>query len=186
VQINVLSDQYRVGGIRRLSAIIERRSREPGSFLFLLQGSAGETLAGNISGISGELFANSNILETSYQRLEEEGQTRLALVRSFVFPGNQRLLVGRDLEERDRLNIVLGQAIRILLGSLLVFGGLGAFIVARRALARMDAMTATSQTIMAGDLSGRLPVSGSGDELDRLAISLNAMLVRIGELMQRA
>jgi signal transduction histidine kinase len=184
VQINGLSDQYRVGGIRRLSAIIERRSREPGSFLFLLQGSAGETLAGNIFGVSVETFASSNLVETTYQRLEEESQTRSALVRSFVFPGNQHLLVGRDLEERERLNIVLGQAIRILLGSLLVFGGLGAFIVARRALARMDAMTATSLTIMAGDLSGRLPVSGSGDELDRLAISLNAMLVRIGELMQ--
>ena len=184
VQINGLSDQYRIGGIRRLSTIIERRSREPGSFLFLLKGSSGETLAGNISGVSGDIFASSSLVETSYQRLEEEGQTRSALVRSFVFPGNQRLLVGRDLEERERLNIVLGQAIRILLGALLVFGGLGAFIVARRALARMDAMTATSLTIMSGDLSGRLPVSGSGDELDRLAISLNAMLVRIGELMQ--
>ncbi|WP_163535671.1 HAMP domain-containing protein, partial [Klebsiella pneumoniae] len=37
--------------------------------------------------------------------------------------------------------------------------------------------------IMAGDLGGRLPVSGNGDELDRLAQNLNAMLERIGELM---
>jgi signal transduction histidine kinase len=45
-------------------------------------------------------------------------------------------------------------------------------------------MTETSQSIMAGDLSERLPLSGNGDELDRLAVSLNAMLDRIGELMQ--
>jgi signal transduction histidine kinase len=183
-QINGLADQYRIGGIRRLTAVIERRSREPGSFLFLLQGPAGETIAGNISGISTALFTGNNLVETRYQRLEDEGQTREALVRSSPLPGNNRLMVGRDLEERERLNIVLDQAIRILLGALLVFGGLGSFLVARRALARMDAMTATSQTIMAGDLSGRLPVSGSGDELDRLAASLNAMLERIGELMQ--
>ena len=188
-QINGLVDQYRIGGIRRLSGIIERRSLQPGAFLFLLQGAAGEPIAGNISGVSVAVMARSDLVETSYQRLEEidgltQSVTREALVRIVQLPGNQRLLVGRDHEERERLNGVLGQAIRVLIGALLLFGGLGAFFVAQRALARMDAMTATSQSIMAGDLSGRLPVSGSGDELDRLAISLNAMLVRIGGLMQ--
>jgi signal transduction histidine kinase len=188
-QITALSDQYRLGGIRRLAAVIERRSRQPGSFLLLLQGPQSETIAGNITGISAAVMGSVALQETTYQRQEEvEGQpqtsTRGALVRVFVLPGNNRMLVGRDLEERERLNDVLDQAIRILIAALVVFGGLGAFFVARRALARMDAMTATSQVIMAGDLSGRLPVSGSGDELDRLAVSLNAMLVRIGELMQ--
>ena len=36
---------------------------------------------------------------------------------------------------------------------------------------------------MAGDLSRRIPLDGSGDELDRLSESLNAMLARIEELM---
>jgi signal transduction histidine kinase len=36
---------------------------------------------------------------------------------------------------------------------------------------------------MAGDLGGRLPVAGSGDELDRLSESLNLMLARIEQLM---
>ena len=36
---------------------------------------------------------------------------------------------------------------------------------------------------MAGDLSRRIPLNGSGDELDRLSTSLNAMLGRIEELM---
>jgi signal transduction histidine kinase len=36
---------------------------------------------------------------------------------------------------------------------------------------------------MAGDLTGRLPVGRSGDELDRLAENLNAMLERIEALM---
>jgi signal transduction histidine kinase len=50
-------------------------------------------------------------------------------------------------------------------------------------LKRVDAMTDTTQTIMRGDLSGRLPVAGTGDELDRLAGNLNAMLERIEALM---
>jgi signal transduction histidine kinase len=45
-------------------------------------------------------------------------------------------------------------------------------------------MTETSRTIMAGDLSGRLPIAGSEDELDRLAVNLNAMLERIEALMR--
>src|SRR3979409_1213767 len=44
-------------------------------------------------------------------------------------------------------------------------------------------MTETSRTIMAGDLSGRLPTAGSEDELDRLAVNLNVMLERIEALM---
>jgi signal transduction histidine kinase len=44
-------------------------------------------------------------------------------------------------------------------------------------------MTGTTQTIMAGDLSGRLPIAGTGDELDRLAENLNIMLERIEALM---
>ena len=45
-------------------------------------------------------------------------------------------------------------------------------------------MTETSRTIMAGDLSGRLPTAGSDDELDRLAVNLNVMLERIEALMR--
>jgi signal transduction histidine kinase len=36
---------------------------------------------------------------------------------------------------------------------------------------------------MAGDLAKRIPLDGSGDELDRLSQNLNAMLTRIEELM---
>jgi signal transduction histidine kinase len=37
---------------------------------------------------------------------------------------------------------------------------------------------------MAGDLTGRLPVTGSGDEFDRLAFNLNDMMARIEALMR--
>ena len=60
---------------------------------------------------------------------------------------------------------------------------LGALFVARRVLRRIDAMNGSARAIMAGDLTRRLPVSGSGDELDRLALGLNEMLARIADLM---
>ncbi|MBI0151444.1 HAMP domain-containing protein, partial [Bifidobacterium sp. M0353] len=50
------------------------------------------------------------------------------------------------------------------------------------ALKRIDQVTAASQRLMSGDLSGRLPVTGAGDEFDRLSHNLNIMLERIEEL----
>jgi signal transduction histidine kinase len=44
-------------------------------------------------------------------------------------------------------------------------------------------MSETAHGIMEGDLKGRIAITGTGDELDRLALNLNAMLDRIGELM---
>ena len=67
------------------------------------------------------------------------------------------------------------------LGKLGIGGG---YYVSRRILARIDAVAETSRTIMAGDLSRRMALSGSDDEFDRLASSLNAMLERIERLMR--
>ena len=50
-------------------------------------------------------------------------------------------------------------------------------------LTRIETVSEASRKIMAGDLSRRIPLAGSGDELDRLSESLNAMLGRIEELM---
>ena len=64
--------------------------------------------------------------------------------------------------------------------------GLGAlaiwFFVGRRALKRIDDVSEASLRIMGGDLSGRLPVTGAGDEFDRLSENLNVMLARIADL----
>src|SRR5256885_4267407 len=56
--------------------------------------------------------------------------------------------------------------------------------VTHRVLRRVDATTGTSQTNMTGGLGRRLPIAGPGDELDRLAGNLNAMLERIELLMR--
>jgi signal transduction histidine kinase len=62
-------------------------------------------------------------------------------------------------------------------GALLIW-----FFVGRHALKRIDAVSEASRRIMGGDLSGRLPVTGSGDEFDRLSENLNVMLARIARL----
>ena len=71
----------------------------------------------------------------------------------------------------------------MVLALVVVLGLAGGFFVSQRVLKRIDAMTDTAQTIMKGDLAGRLPVAGTGDELDRLADRFNAMLEHIEALM---
>lgn len=118
--------------------------------------------------------------ETLTQVEANTGHQAVALV--LRLPNQMTVLVGRDLREPEILRAVVSRALMITLGMM----GLGAlliwFLVGRSALKRIDNVSAASSRIMEGDLSGRLPVSGAGDEFDRLSENLNAMLARIGEL----
>jgi signal transduction histidine kinase len=183
-EITGLVEQYRLGGLRRLVLVIDARARRPGSSLYLLTTPAGEGLAGNVGSLAQGVLATSGWSETEYRRLDEsEGGSHLALVQVVVLPGGFRMLVGRDLEERERIQGIVHAALRWSAALVVVLGIGGGFFVARRVLRRIDAMSETARRIMAGDLSGRLPVAGTGDELDRLAESLNVMLERIEALM---
>ena len=179
-----LVTQFNSGGLRRLVAQIERRASQPGSSLYLVTTPTGETLAGNISGIDQEGLLDAGRYQLFYRVLEDgDVKPHRALVDTIVLPGGFRLLVGRDLSETDRFRRVIRSAIGWSILLVLVMAVAGGVFVARRVLGRIDAMTATTRSIMAGDFSGRLAVSGTNDELDRLAQNLNAMLDRIAELM---
>jgi len=184
-EVNGLSEQYGQGGLRRLVTVVDVRSRRPGSSLYLVTTPSGEGLAGNVGSLEPGVLDRPGWLETYYHRLESsEGAEHRALVRVVQLPGGFHLLVGRDLDERERLFGIVVNAGQWSLALVIVLGLLGGFFVSRRVLSRIDAMTGTAQTIMAGDLSGRLPVAGTGDELDRLADNVNAMLERIEALMR--
>ncbi len=184
VEIRGLADQYEQGGIRRLVFAIDARATRPGSNLYLVTTNAGEGLAGNVGALSKGALEKPGWTETVYRRIEDDTTEHHALVRIIQLPGGFRLLVGRDLEERERLYDIVIAAGRWSLAIVVVLGLAGGFFVTRRVLKRIDAMTETTQTIMRGDLSERLPIAGTGDELDRLADNLNAMLERIEALMR--
>ena len=184
-EITGLRDQYEQGGIRRLLAVAELRARRPGSNLLLVTTPTGQQLAGNVGSLEPGVLDRPGWYEISYRRIEapDEAEHR-ALVQVVELPDGFRLLVGRDLEERERIYAIISNAGRWSFALVVVLGLAGGFFVSRRVLKRIDAMTGTAQTIMAGDLAGRLPVAGTGDELDRLAEHFNAMLERIEALMR--
>ena len=184
-ELQLLQVQYNQAGIRRLVAAVEVRSRRPGSSLYLVTTPVGEGLAGNVGSLEPGILESEGWVETAYRRLEEpESTEHNALVRVTRLPGGIRILVGRDLDERERMLHIVALAGRWSVAIVIVLGIAGGVFVSRRVLKRVEAMTGTTQTIMAGDLSGRLSVIGSGDEFDRLAVNLNGMLERIESLMR--
>jgi len=184
VETSEISDIFNRRGLRGLVFTLENRALRPGANLYLVTAPNGQALAGNVGSLMPGVMATNGWSETAYRRLDEQDTAdHRALVRVTEQPGGFRLLIGRDLEERRRLFGIVAKAAQWSVLIVVVLGLGGGIFVARRVLRRIDAMTGTTQRIMAGDLSGRLPVGRSGDELDRLAGNLNAMLERIEALM---
>ena len=179
-----LTTQFQSGGIRGLATAVEGRTLRPGANLYLVTTPQGQGVAGNVASLAPGVMDKPGWAETFYKRLEEtDTKDHFALVRVSQLSGGFRLLVGRDLEERRRLFGIVARAAQWSVLIVIALGLAGGVFVARRVLRRIDAMTGTTQRIMAGDLSERLPVGRSGDEIDRLAENLNAMLERIEALM---
>lgn len=183
-EIAELTERYNRVGLRGLIFSIENRSLRPGANLYLVTTDTGQELAGNVGSLQPGALDTAGWEEITYKRLDEQGdRDHRALVRVAIMPGGFRVLVGRDLDERRRVFGVIANAAQWSFLIVLVLGLGGGIFVSRRVLVRIDAMTGTAQRIMAGDLSERLPTGRSGDELDRLAVNLNAMLERIEALM---
>lgn len=201
-EVQGLDRAYRRGGLPTLVRVIEQRSRQPGANLYLIADANGRILTGNVESIEPGVLESDGWtdLPFSYERYGEGATDRrgsvadselapipsetrhnaIALVS--VLPNQMIVLVGRDLGEPERFRAVVRRALIFALGMMAVGGLLIWFFVGRRALKRIDRVSEASQRIMGGDLAGRLPITGAGDEFDRLSENLNTMLTKIGAL----
>lgn len=203
-----LARAYQRGGLPLLVRVVEQRSRQPGANLYLIADTNGQILTGNVQSLEpgvleaegwttepfsyrrfgeGELerqrypVADPNEPSQSEVQVEgEKGHNAIALV--LRLPNQMIMLVGRDLGEPERFRAVIRRALMLALGMMALGGLLIWFFVGRAALKRIDIVSEASRRIMGGDLSGRLPVTGAGDEFDRLSENLNSMLARIATL----
>ena len=142
-EVNGLIDQFRAGGIRRLVATVEQRTRRPGSSLYLVTTFVGEALAGTVARLPTNVLTSAGENpDAPYERLDDpDDVTHHAYVRVFLLPGGFRLVVGRDLGELNSLGEAVKRAFLLALVMLTAFGLIGGFFVARRVLARIDSMT---------------------------------------------
>lgn len=179
-----LREQYQVGGAARLRDIVADRSAEPGGGLYLLTDVTGRKVAGNLERIPPELEdSRRGVFRYRPASDVQARKPRLAVGVPLAVPGGLTLVVGRDIEDLRQFADTMWQVALWSVG-LLALVGIGAgLLISRTVLRRIEAITDAARSIMTGDLSRRIPLVGSGDELDRLSESLNAMLARIEELM---
>jgi heavy metal sensor kinase len=112
--------------------------------------------------------------------IESGGQWYLAMMRPFSLGGQPLVLLAAAPEAGNML--VLQSFWKGLLASapiLLLISSAGGYWLSRRALKPVDTITATARSISIRNLSERLPVTETGDELQRLAETCNAMLDRL-------
>ncbi|TCD14140.1 sensor histidine kinase [Oricola cellulosilytica] len=190
-EIETLGDVYSRGGLRRLVREIDRRSRRPSANLYMVADHTGRILAGNVLALEPGILDSEGWTQApfGYARygddvsvINDPQRAPRALAQVIVFSNGMRVLVGRDLGEPQRFREIVRRALITALTVMAVGGFLIWFFVGRRALQRIDRVSEASARIVAGDLSGRLPVTGANDEFDRLSESLNSMIAKISKL----
>ncbi len=177
-----LREDYRTGGLTHLLAIVRARGRGITALDYLLQDAAGAHLAGEVPSVAG-LRPGWTVFQVPEAR-EDAG--RPERVRAFVsdLGGGLLLAVGDDLGRVTEVEEAVATAFLWTTGLAALLGIGGGMVLSRAFLARVDAISRTAEAIIAGDLARRIPVRGTGDDLDRLAGTLNRMLDRIGGLME--
>jgi signal transduction histidine kinase len=184
-QAHVLSYVYQSGGTQALdTAIDETGDPDDPQAAAAVFDPLGHLVYGNFT----YLPAPGEALEQGYRsgliRLQDEAGAHEAGVYFHRLPNYDWLasarIAGEGLALRETLerSLLVGIALSLLLG--LVCG----IVVARYVGLRIRAISAVAARIGGGDLEHRIPVRHSGDAFERLAQQINAMLDRIGSLME--
>ena len=114
-----------------------------------------------------------------------EDEYRLLALRAAGAPDPPVVYVATGLDEVEHHIAVLTRLIFFGLPALLVLVALSAWLAVGRALRPVEAIRAELADISARDLDRRVPQSGAGDEVDRLARTMNAMLDRLEASAER-
>jgi signal transduction histidine kinase len=167
--------------VAAITETIKGRSRPEGPALYFLADTTGRKLAGNLNRLPPEIAGSPTGGTFRYETpLSAE---RLGVAIPVNLQHGLSLVIGRDIEDQRII------ADRIRRGVLLGFGLLsivalgGGIAASRMMLRRVETINQTSRSIMSGDLSRRIPLTGAGDEFDNLSAHLNAMIERIELLM---
>jgi len=185
-EVSGLAEQYAQRGLSGLVQIVAARSagNVGDGMVYLVTDPGGDPLAGNLAGWPPGVPAHTGWLSfTIAAKVNGQPVNHPARGTLFVMAGGYRLLVGRDNSDatafRDRVKTTLLWSGLVALG----VGLIGGAAMSRNLLRRVEQVNRTSERVMAGNLSDRVPLAGTSDEFDQLAANLNRMLDQIERLM---
>ncbi len=138
-------------------------------------------LAGNLVEWPEKLPVDGAIREIVVHPLDQGVRT----IRAEALPvaGGRILVIGRGLRDLQQIRFIVLDAIETALIPALAFSLAAGAWLGRRNLARVGRMQQAIDAIMEGGLHERLPVERGGDEMARLAASVNRMLGRLEQLL---
>ena len=117
--------------------------------------------------------------------LQEDPEYRSATVLVYGRAvGSQTLVVGEGMDIVEDSREALTSGLLWSLAFVLMAGFAGAALIAWRIDRRLGRTEVALTAYASGEMSRRLPITGSGDELDRVAESVNSVLDRLSALME--
>ena len=183
-ELSGLADDYRTLGVLGLARAIESRLEDAQrrDAVYLLTDAQGRAIAGNLGGWPPTIEPGGGWVELELIRTDRNRSVPISAA-SFQLVRGERLLVGRDASGLVRFDQALVRAGGLALVAALILSIASGWLLTRLVFSRFTEISDTAQEIVSGDLSRRIPIRGTGDELDKLGETLNEMLARIEGLV---
>ncbi len=180
-EVGLLTEDYRTKGLAHLIEAIGQRGRGGTALEYLLENSGGVHLAGKLPVIDGLKPGWTTIAVPN--ATDDPGNSIQVHALSTDLGGRVLLAVGHSQEQIEELEEAIANALVWTVGIAGALGIAGGVLVSDAFFRRVDAIARAAEAIIEGDLARRVPLRGTGDDLDRLAGTLNRMLDRIVDLM---
>jgi signal transduction histidine kinase len=180
-----LAEIYSRSGLLGTAEQITRRMnfRTRGPIYYLLEAPTQQVVVGNLPGMP----PVNGVIDFVHDGAGgNEGTNARSKLTGFgvTMPDGSFILVAQDASRLVDMQHAIESAFAVAAAVTLFLAVAGGVLLGGGFLHRIDTIGRTSRAIMAGDLSARIPVRGTDDEIDQLVASLNAMLDRIQHLME--
>jgi signal transduction histidine kinase len=172
-------------GFDDLAAVVAEEAESVRDFdsIFLLLGDDGSVRAGNVQNV--RLFNGWGELDRSWlPMVADKGNPDDRFFAIWTPVSKGHLLVGgSDREIREVRRILLHGLGWALVATLLLAVGSATYL-ARRAQQKIDVFATTLSKVSRGEISERVPVTASHDDLDHVAAQINATLAHLQKLIE--
>ncbi len=174
---------YDVNGLSEVLASIHDRLRSPalGGLEYTVFTSAGERVFGNLAHVAAKEGWTDDLGPPDGD--EQPGQLERLAIYTIRLSPNEWLSVADDAGKFEEFGRIILQSFGWMLGLTLLLAVAGGAALSMGVLSRIQAINTTAEAIIGGDINSRIPLDKTGDELDRLSVTLNRMLDRIANLM---
>ncbi len=184
--ISTVRNGYREKGLSEAIEVVQQRLGSggysgadlPGGYI-LIQDRASGTSVGNLPPMALQL----GLFSFQAPRHRPHERTATVLGRGVYIADGTYLFVGRDTGQIAATRLRILEAFAWIEGISIILAALGGIFFSVQFMRRIDDITRTCQSIVAGKFGDRIPFSGRGDELDRLSLAINNMLDRIATLL---